>query len=205
MSIKKSLRFEAMRDGIEDYEILELVKGIDANKADLLVKNLITSADDYTTELSKYRAMRQLALRISSGEQNVVVPLPEDTSVVDGMYNENHQSISYTGIWERNTGRPYNDYKNDAYFTTELDAYVEFSFLGTGIEFITEKYSDMGNYEIILDGVSQGTVNSYVSGARETQVSTFVKHGLTYGNHTIKVINKDQGKYMLVDAFKVID
>lgn len=201
LGLKKSLRFEAMRDGIEDYEILEIVKGINANKADLLVDHMITSANTYSTDIQRYRSTRNLALRIASGETGVLVPgeTPGGTTTI----NNTDNSIVYSGTWGGDGNRNFGDYNNDASYTTELNAYAELAFTGTGIAFLTEKYSDMGSYEIFVDGVSEGTFTSYKAGSREAQVVVFEKTGLTNGNHTIRVVNKSAGKYLLVDAFRV--
>ena len=54
-----SVRFEAMRQGVEDVELLRLLKRRDAAKADALVSRLVRGFDDYTTDVRAYRAVRR--------------------------------------------------------------------------------------------------------------------------------------------------
>ncbi len=116
--------------------------------------------------------------------------------------NNTYSGITYSGSWSISNNRPFNDYSKDVQYTETDQDYFEYSFTGTGIEYITEKYSDMGNVEIFIDGVSQGMVNCYVPGNRLSQQVVFVKTDLPAGTHTIKGV-KSSGQFMLVDAFKV--
>ena len=80
--------------------------------------------------------------------------------------------------------------------------YAEFTFEGTGIGFMTERYNDLGEVEVYVDGVLEATVDCYNDPDGQSQSLVFTKLGMEYGKHTIKVVKKS-GQYMLVDAFAV--
>lgn len=56
--VYSSIRFEAQRDGIADYELLKLLEQKDAAKAEQLVKSVIFSYDNYNTDIVTFRARR---------------------------------------------------------------------------------------------------------------------------------------------------
>jgi hypothetical protein len=62
-----SQRFEAHRIGMEDYELLYLLKKKDPVKASSLINNLFQSFDEYNKNISDYRAIRQQLLRALTG------------------------------------------------------------------------------------------------------------------------------------------
>jgi hypothetical protein len=62
-----SQRFEAHRIGMEDYELLYLLKKKDPVKASSLINNLFQTFDEYNKNISDYRAIRQQLLRALTG------------------------------------------------------------------------------------------------------------------------------------------
>ena len=54
-----SVRLEAMRQGFEDLELLRLLAGKDAARADALVGRLARGFGDYSSDVSDYRAVRR--------------------------------------------------------------------------------------------------------------------------------------------------
>src|SRR5205823_1922051 len=77
-----------------------------------------------------------------------------------------------------------------------------FRFTGTAMGWMTRKGPDMGNAQVLIDGVSKGTVNLNASNS-QSFTRTFT--GLASGTHTIviKVLHQTQGtRYdVVVDAF----
>jgi len=57
-----STRFEACRIGIEDFELLQILKKKDAAKASELIRQLFRDYTDYSTDVSVYRAVRKALL-----------------------------------------------------------------------------------------------------------------------------------------------
>jgi len=115
------------------------------------------------------------------------------------LVNDTASSVAYSSGWTYGTNRNLGDYNNDVHYTTGASNYATFTFTGTGVEYITETYSDEGNVDVYMDGTYQNTVNCNTS-TRQAQVPVYSNTGLSSGSHTIKVV-KNSGSYMLVDAF----
>lgn len=54
-----SIRHEAMRDGIEDYELLKLLAQRDPQKADELAQRVVNTFTDYVRDVATFRAIRR--------------------------------------------------------------------------------------------------------------------------------------------------
>jgi len=61
-SILSSIRLEAMRDGIEDYELLALLAKKDAEKADALAAEVIPHVNDYLRDWKAFRKVHRTLL-----------------------------------------------------------------------------------------------------------------------------------------------
>lgn len=117
--------------------------------------------------------------------------------------NDNYTGITYSGAsWTYSTGRGVGDYMNDLHVATANNDYFEYSFKGTGIDFLTETDPSGGNIDMYIDGVFQQTVSTLGTVANKSQQTVYSKSGLAYGTHTIKGIKKS-GTYMLLDGFNV--
>ncbi|MBT7624287.1 MAG: DUF4091 domain-containing protein, partial [Flavobacteriaceae bacterium] len=58
-----SLRFEAHRKGIEDYELLEILKSKNKRKHSNIVKKLFLDYKNYSTSISKYIRVKRKLLK----------------------------------------------------------------------------------------------------------------------------------------------
>ncbi|GGD51425.1 carbohydrate-binding protein [Paenibacillus nasutitermitis] len=126
---------------------------------------------------------------------------PKQAAAATTMINNSNPAIVYQNMNPASPGRGLGDYQDDVHYATLDGAYFQYTFTGTGIEYITEKFSDQGQVDIYIDGVFKQTVDCY-SLARQVQVSVYSISGLTSGTHTIKGVKKD-GTYMLLDALRV--
>ncbi|MFG1875986.1 hypothetical protein ACGFIV_14235 [Sphaerisporangium sp. NPDC049003] len=115
----------------------------------------------------------------------------------------NDTELTYDANWYHTTARGYGDYNDDTHHTNTVGATAQYTFTGTGIEYLSERNGDMGNVDVYLDNVLQTNVNLYVSGARQAQQVVFSKTGLSSGQHTIKIVNKATAVGM-VDALRVL-
>jgi hypothetical protein len=115
--------------------------------------------------------------------------------------NDTDAAIGYIGSWKYYSGRGFGDYDNDVHATTVNGDSATVTFYGSAISFYTETYSDEGDIGVLLDGVSQGTVDAYAA-TRSAQQVLYSVSGLTPGLHTL-TLTKDSGIYMLVDRFDV--
>ncbi|WP_199731755.1 glycosyl hydrolase family 95 catalytic domain-containing protein [Cohnella endophytica] len=110
--------------------------------------------------------------------------------------------FNYGVGWNNSVGRGLGDYNDDIHYATTNGATAEFTFTGTGIDYISEKYSDMGNVDVYIDNALQANVNLNVSGARQVQQTVYSKTGLVNGTHTIKIVSKS-AQVAAIDAFRV--
>jgi len=119
----------------------------------------------------------------------------------------NDTAAKYSDGWYYQTNRNVGDWNNDAHVTTNTGSYCEFTFKGVGIEVLSEKFHDMGEIEVALDGVSQGCCQLYQDPmSRLYRIPVFRRMDLPLGQHTVRVTNiATNGAFCLVDGFKVYD
>lgn len=159
----------------------------------------------YTNSELDYAGHR-IKLVSKSGDEMVVdgIVVRRTSSEKSVTVNDNDESISYVGEgWRYADNRTSEqDYMTDAHITYNDGDYVEYSFVGTGIGFMTEMYSDMGKIEVYVDGELVGEADCYTDSGRKSQQVIFKELNLEYGEHTIRVV-KNGGQYMIVDGFAV--
>ncbi len=115
--------------------------------------------------------------------------------------NNDDPGIVYTGSWSRSTGRGLGDYQDDVQYTeTNGDAF-SYSFVGNGVDYVTEKDPSQGEVEIYVDGALKATVDTHAD-ARSAQQVVFSISDLPNGSHTIRGVKKS-GQFMLVDKLVV--
>jgi hypothetical protein len=115
--------------------------------------------------------------------------------------NDDHASISYDSGWTYQKDRNLGDYNNDVHFSNVVGAVAQYTFTGTGIDYLSEKNSDMGNVDVYIDNVFKQNVNLY-NASRLLKQSVYNISGLSNASHTIKIINKTSS-YGMIDSFKV--
>jgi hypothetical protein len=119
---------------------------------------------------------------------------------MSGMVND--AALTYDSNWFGSGGRGLGDYNDDVHYTYTNGATAQYTFTGTGIDYLSEKNGDMGNVDVYIDGAFQANVNLNVSGARQSQQVVYSKSGLAGGPHTIKIVNKTTS-VGIVDALKI--
>lgn len=127
-------------------------------------------------------------------------PLPPTTLV-----NDNDPTIHYSGNWQASSKRHYNDYQDDIHYSQTPGDAAEYTFNGTGIEVLSEKFGDQGGIDISIDGQPRGKVNLKVLDfPRLSQIRVFSAQGLPAGKHTIRIVNSGSpADYIAIDAFPV--
>ncbi|HTJ72960.1 MAG TPA: hypothetical protein VL551_35810 [Actinospica sp.] len=128
-------------------------------------------------------------------------PTREQGPATAGVVDDDSLAISYTGSWSDSGFRGLGDYDDGVHYTTTNGDQATLTFEGTQVSFATETNSDEGTFEVLVDGVNQGTFNAN-SSTRQVQQTLFTSAVLTSGTHTITVV-KESGTYMLVDSFTV--
>ncbi|MBO9627293.1 MAG: Ig-like domain-containing protein, partial [Microbacterium sp.] len=111
-----------------------------------------------------------------------------DPSVVLTYVNDDDPGMVYQGVWGADSNRPFGDYLGDLHYSITAGESVSYTFTGTGIGYLTEKYTDMGPVEVYIDDVLAATVEPLAS-TRSAQQMVFRADGLPMGTHTIRVVN----------------
>ncbi|MCX7747377.1 MAG: PA14 domain-containing protein [Clostridia bacterium] len=114
--------------------------------------------------------------------------------------NDNDPAVWYSGAWSYSSVRPYGDIHGDVHYTAGDNDFVQYSFYGTGIAYITEKNNNLGEVDIYIDGSLAKTVNCY-SPVRVVKQAVYTNQSLSPGLHTVKAVKKN-GQYMVLDAFR---
>jgi hypothetical protein len=114
----------------------------------------------------------------------------------------NNTEVTYGANWYHTTNRGYGDYNDDTHHSNTIDASAQYTFTGTGIQFLSERFSDMGTVDVYLDNAFQATVNLRITGARQSQQVVWERSGLPRASHTIRIVNRSTSVGM-IDAFRV--
>ena len=115
--------------------------------------------------------------------------------------NDDDPGIVYTGSWGRSTGRGLGDYQDDVHYAeTNGDAF-SYSFVGNGVDYITEKDPSQGEVEIYVDGALKATVDTHAD-SRSAQQLVYSISDLPNGSHTIRGVKKS-GQFLLVDKLVI--
>ena len=75
------------------------------------------------------------------------------------LINDDDPAITYRGSWKAIARRDCGYHHDDLHATTQAGDSLELTFKGTGIEYIAEKYNDLGDVDISIDGVFRANVN----------------------------------------------
>jgi hypothetical protein len=114
----------------------------------------------------------------------------------------NDTELTYDANWYHTTARGYGDYNDDTHHSNTVGSVAQYTFTGTGVDYLSERNGDMGNVDVYIDNVFQANVNLNVSGGRQVQQVVYSKSGLASGQHTIRIVNKTTAVGM-VDALRV--
>lgn len=118
--------------------------------------------------------------------------------------NNNDPAIVYTGSWNQSTNRGLGDHQDDVHYSEKNGDSVEYTFTGTGIDYVTETHSSQGDVDFYLDGELKQTVTTYLdpSQGRGVQQVVYSAQGLVNGTHTLRAV-KRSGSFMLLDKLVV--
>lgn len=87
----------------------------------------------------------------------------------------------------------------------ELFDYLEFSFIGTGIEYLAQKDFNYGQAAVYLDGKFIENVDLQIRNfPRISKIKVFTVNGLKPGKHTIKIVNISDN-LITFDGFNVME
>jgi len=145
-----------------------------------------------------------------TGYQNLSIEMIDQNTPVDCIrYQDQDQRIQYHGNWSRADG-DFNAYARTLSRTDEAGAIMWIRFTGVSVSILCKKAQDCGIVDVFLDGIYQGTVDTYqrMPGFRKSLVSL---HGLSATEqHELKLIVKGQkhpestGLLIYIDAVEVV-
>ena len=117
----------------------------------------------------------------------------------------NDTAAKYSDGWRHETNRGVGDFQDDLHVTAKTGSYCDFEFTGEGIGILSEKFHDLGDVEVLLDGTSQGVFHLYQDPMpRLYQIPFCRKMDLPKGRHIVRVINRaPAGVGCSVDGFKI--
>jgi hypothetical protein len=95
-----------------------------------------------------------------------------------------------------------NCYNGDIRAATANGDGFQFTFYGTGIQFLSQTYSDEGHVTVYIDGVSNRTINCYTS-SRYYQQVVYTNQNLARGVHTLRAVKADSS-YLILDALVIL-
>ncbi|MDQ0573819.1 alpha-galactosidase [Agromyces albus] len=159
---------------------------------------------DWTRNGGKEVAARSQALTVSVFDSSQGGEAPETGESNVRSVNNNGPGIVYSGTWSQSGGRGLGDYQDDVQYSEANGSAFEYSFVGTGIDWVTETHSSQGEAEVYLDGVLVDTVDTYQAEGRGVQQVVFSARDLPNGTHTLRVVKKS-GQFMLLDKLDVVE
>ena len=127
---------------------------------------------------------------------------PTNTPAGSTTINNNNAGIAYTGTWTYAGNRGAGDYMNDVQYTSTNGDFFQYTFTGTGVDFIAPKGSGYATVTVYIDGVNKGNFSEDNGGTYAPQQVIYGITGLASGSHTIKVV-KVSGSYHQLDALRI--
>jgi len=146
---------------------------------------------------------RAQALTVSSFDSSQGGQAPEAGPSNVRTINNNDPGIVYSGTWSQSGGRGMGDYQDDVHYAEANGSAFEYSFVGTGIDWFTEKHASQGEAEIYLDGVLVETVDTFQADGRGVQQKVYSVRDLPNGSHTLRVVKKS-GQFLLSDRIDIV-
>jgi len=206
MTVKSSLRYEAQRDGLEDYELMHKLKQTNPDLAERIADSAVSPSDPrkYTIDPEYIRMLHNYLVKAAASEPVGAIPVP--TSPYDGqdvpmtyMTDNATGEITFNGEWFAKS-RKY-AYMGGVQATLKAEDYLTYTFTGSGIDLIAEKNEYSGKIAVYIDDSAPVIIDLYEK-VQLDSISVYSNHNLSAGKHTIKVVNLEN-KSLFVDGFRV--
>jgi hypothetical protein len=148
-------------------------------------------------------ASQPLTVTVTDSSVDASARAASDERVVT--LNNDDPAITYSGTWSRSTGRGMGDHADDVHYAEANGSAFEHTFVGTGIDYVTETHESQGDVEIFLDGTLVETVSTWRDPAdgRGVQQVVYSVRDLPSGQHTLRAVKKS-GQFMLLDKLDVV-
>jgi hypothetical protein len=206
LTVKSSLRYEAQRDGLEEYELMYQLKQTNPDLAKRIADSAVNPSDPrkYTLDPEYIRMLHNYLVKVAAGEPVGAIPVP--SSPYDGqdvpmtyMTDNATGEIAFNGEWFAKS-RKY-AYMGGVQGTLKAEDDVSYTFTGSGIDLIAEKNEGSGKIAVSVDDSAPVIIDLYEK-VQIDSVSVYSNHNLSAGKHTIKVVNLEN-KNLFVDGFRV--
>lgn len=117
-----------------------------------------------------------------------------------------HPAVSYSGAWTPTYLPQYLPDRIDfsETYSNTANSYAELAFVGTGVTWIGNTYTNRGLADVYIDGVLQATVDCYAA-TWTSQVALYGTTGLSDSTHVIRVVVTGQKNPSATDCIIVID
>jgi hypothetical protein len=118
--------------------------------------------------------------------------------------NDNDPSITYSDGWVYEPHFGKGDYRGDEHRSSIPGSTATINFLGSGIEILAAKSTDLGEIDVIVDGVSAGRFSECQNPfPRLYQIPIYRDLNLPYGQHTALIVNRaPAGTFVTLDGYK---
>ena len=171
-----------------------------------------TTYTDTTADKTLGTMKYQVSAVVEGNESEKSAAVTAVEPVGAGKIDNADERIAYVGDWGNWTQDKNVNYMDTIEYLQNPNGgeTVTLTFKGTGIKVIGCTNKDRGKIEVLIDGESQGVVDTY-SASTVRQAEYFSKEDLTAGIHTIqlKVLNEKQtassNTKIELDAFEILD
>ncbi|MNO39242.1 Endo-1,4-beta-xylanase A precursor [compost metagenome] len=206
MTVKSSLRYEAQRDGLEEYELMHQLKQTNPGLAERIADSAVNPSDPrkYTLDPEYISKLHNYLVKAAAGETVGEIPVPN--SPYDGqdvpmtyMTDNATGEITFNGEWFAKS-RKY-AYMGGIQGTLKADDELTYTFTGSGIDLIAEKNEGSGKIAVSIDDSAPVIIDLYEK-VQLDSISVYGNYNLSAGKHTIKVVNLEN-KNLYVDGFRV--
>ncbi|MEV6156529.1 glycoside hydrolase domain-containing protein [Nonomuraea sp. NPDC052129] len=206
LTVKSSLRLEAQRDGLEDYELLYILKKRNPALAKQIVDSAISPEDPrrYTLDPAYLDALHSYIVRAAAGE--TVGAIPQPTSPYEGqdvprtfLVDSTDDNIGYSAGWAPRQRQ--SAYLGSVHIGKTAGDKATYEFEGTGVDAFFEKNTTTGKVSVSVDG-GPATVIDLYEAVQYDRFTAYRKTGLTPGKHRIEITNVEN-KEVRFDGFRV--
>jgi Domain of unknown function (DUF4091)/Cadherin-like beta sandwich domain len=171
LTVKSSLRYEAHRDGLEDYELLRQLERVNPALAARIADSAV-SADDprnYTQDPAYIQSLHDYLVRAAAGTDPGEPPAP--TSPYPG------QDVPRTVLVD------------DIDDSIEAGGTLSYSFQGAGIDLIVEKNDTAGKVAVSVDGGRPEIIDLYEAVPYDYFTAFRARDLAPDRTHTLEVVN----------------
>ncbi|RXJ02246.1 hypothetical protein DS745_07610 [Anaerobacillus alkaliphilus] len=141
------------------------------------------TSNEKITFIAKENGLYFINIFAYSGTGNYTLSIGlEDQVYGAGVYEENHPGLIYKGIWSEISDSAYS---LGSAKILNSNGSVEFTFVGSEIEWIGFKNNQQGVANVYINGELVATPSLYANGLKPQE--TIFKYSMAFGVHTIKI------------------